>query len=193
MPCAGCPLPPRSQRARPPHIAPCSPPPGHTPSASRSTTDAQDSCLLGPRLLLLGGPQPPCCPCPLSALSSWVSTAAPPVRLHAHFCPVSPHPKPHGSECSRLLLPEGTVALPVSAAGPRAHRSTHTVVPPPLKAHWDDSGACDCLRDLGSQGLSCPPPAARPPSPVSLGPGTSSSSAGNRWAAHLVLGSQGHG
>ena len=117
---------------------PRSPPPGHAPSASRSTTDAQDSRLPGPRLLTLGGPQPPCSPCPLSALSPQVSMADPPARLCAHFCPVS--------------------AAGPGPTAPQPHSPTCTVASPPLEARRDCSGV------WAPQALSYPMPAARPPS-----------------------------
>lgn len=148
----------RSHRARPSHAASLRPSPWTRPSASRSTTDAQDSCLPGPHPLTLGGPQPPCSPRPLSALSPQVSTADPPAGLHAHFCPVSPHPKPPRSEYSRLSLPEGPVAPPRLCCWAWAHSSTRTVALPPLEARRD------CSRAWAPQGPSYPMPAARPPS-----------------------------
>lgn len=49
-------------------------------------------------------------------------------------------------------LPEGTCGSSHLCCWARAHRSTHTVAPPPLEAHWDSSEACNCPRDLGSTG-----------------------------------------
>lgn len=148
----------RSHRARPSHAASLQPSPWTRPSASRSTTDAQDSCLPGPHPFTLGGPQPPCSPRPLSALSPQVSTADPPAGLHAHFCLVFPHPKPPRSEYSRLSLPEGPVAPPRLCCWAWAHSSTRTVAPPPLEA------CRDCSRAWAPQGPSYPMPVARPPS-----------------------------
>ena len=99
--------------------------------------------------------------------------ADPPARLCAHFCPVSPHPKPPGSECNLLSSRRPCSSSPslLLGLGPQLHM---------YGGLSPARGPLGLLRGLGSTGTVLPHACSQAALPQSSGPGTSAALAGNR-------------